>query len=296
MPPSFRLWREPLVHFACLGALLFALGHLLHPESRSVLGKERLVVSRGTFESLRRTYAVTWGRPPSAEELDALVSDFVDEELLYRRALALGFERDDTVVRRRLRQKMELWVESEAETRRPSEAELADWLARHPDLYRSEARVSFRQVYLGQGTSDALGEKSRLVVEVLESGGDPSAFVTASQLPRESGYVSSSEVSRRFGDVFAARLEQLPVGVWTGPIASGFGQHVVLVEARRTGQVPPLDEVRAAVERDVRVEQTRSAQSAYLAALRSDYDIVIERPERAPAAVAHAETHGDAAR
>ena len=136
--------REPLVQFLLLGAALFALSGLIAGRR---LGKERIVVSRGQIESLAAMFERTWMRPPTVDELDGLVRDHLREEVAYREARAMGLERDDTVIRRRLRQKLEFLSEQVMEVE-PTDAELAAYLAAHPEAFRQEGSVSFVQVFL----------------------------------------------------------------------------------------------------------------------------------------------------
>ena len=143
-----RRWiKEPLLHFVLLGAGLFALDALLRERTVEVRGGE-IVVSAGRIENLAALFAKTWQRPPTADELRGLVDDHVLEEALYREGLALGVDRDDTIIRRRVRQKMEFLVDDVVELTPPSEAELEAWFAEHAMSYARPGRFTFRQVYL----------------------------------------------------------------------------------------------------------------------------------------------------
>ncbi len=140
-----RLASEPLVHFLLLGAALFALNATLPPPSAN----KEIKVTEGRIRSLAEAYRRTWQRAPTREELDALVEDFVRDEVLYREALAQGLERDDLVVRRRLRQKMEFVTEEAAAAAQPTDKELADYLAANPAAFAAEPRITFSQEFLG---------------------------------------------------------------------------------------------------------------------------------------------------
>ena len=130
-----RRWlREPLVHFLALGALLFALSHW-----RGGAGSNRIVITPGQIDSLVAIFARTWQRPPTEEELKGLVDDYVRDELATREGLAIGLDRDDTVIRRRLRQKLEFLVEDSPDAAPVTDAELQAWLEQHPDQYPGRA-------------------------------------------------------------------------------------------------------------------------------------------------------------
>jgi hypothetical protein len=276
-----RIVREPLVHFLLLGAALLAVHRLLFAAPEEPEGE--IVVHRGRIESLAQRFAQTWQRPPTAPELDALVEDFVREEVLYREALALGLDRDDTVVRRRMRQKFE-FISDGATTAEPTEAELAAFLAAHPEDYRRESRVSFRQVFLDPAKrGDALAADAAALLAELRSGGGraPEALGDGRMLAFRYEQLEETEVGRLFGAEFEAALREQPVGEWVGPLASGYGDHLVRIDARAPGRAAELAEVREAVARDWAVRRRQEALDAEYRELRSRYRI---RVEEAPAA------------
>ncbi len=280
-----KLLREPLLPFLVLGAGLFVAYRGLRTEdSTGPLGKLRLTVSAGVTQNLAHTFEATWQRPPAPEELSRLIDDYVDEEVLYRRALELGLAQDDAVVRRRLRQKLELLVETQSHAVQPSETELGAFFDARRERYREKETFSFRQVYVGAGEAEELKARSALLVDVLENGGDASALAAPTGLPIENDALSSPDVIREFGEVFAAALAQLPIGHWSGPVESGFGQHVVLLQSKEAGRVPELDDVREEVRRDLDAERAKRVSAAYLAAERARYDVVVEPVRDGPAA------------
>ena len=113
----------------------------------------------------------TWQRPPTRQELDGIVKEYVKEEVLYREALAMGLDRDDTLVRRRLRQKLEFVAEDMADAVDPTDAELQQYLDEHPESFRVERRASFYQVYLSRDRrGDSLNADSMKMLAKLRSG------------------------------------------------------------------------------------------------------------------------------
>ncbi len=280
------LWRralgEPLLHFALLGAGLFALFALAggdDPASR------RVVVSRGALANLAATFERTWQRPPTRAELEGLVADHVRETILAREARALGLDDDDVIVRRRLRQKMELLAASFAESAEPSEADLAAWLREHADRWRVEPRVWFRHVYLSRERRGAAADAdaARLLGELAAGRADPAAAGDPLLLPAELRDAPLADVARRLGDDFAARVGELAPGEWTGPIGSAYGVHLVRVDARTEGRAPELAEVRDAVLRDWQAAQAEAARESHYRALRERYSVVIEGLDAPPA-------------
>lgn len=272
-----RLLREPLLHFLVLGAALFGLFAGVGREGDPA--ERRIVVTAGTVRHLSALFERTWRRPPTPAELEGLVADHVREEILYREALALGLDRDDVIVRRRMRQKLELMAEGLGRSREPGDEELAAFAAARPERYAIEPRVTFRHVYVSR---DRHGDEADTVAErwlaELGAGADPAGLGDPLPLPATFTDVSLSEAGRQLGDAFAARLGELPLGVWAGPVRSGLGLHLVRVEARSEARVPAIEEIRDAVVRDWRAAQAEAASAEMLRALRARYEVVIEAP------------------
>jgi hypothetical protein len=271
-----RLAREPLLHFLVLGAGLFVLFAVVGGEDP---GSRRIVVGSGTVENLAALFERTWLRPPTERELDGLIADHVREEIFTREATALGLDRDDVIVRRRLRQKMELLSAGFGASAEPSDAELEEHLRIHADRYRREPRLSFRQVYVSRERRGAEAERAAAgLLEPLRAGHDPSEIGDPFPLPLDNRELSLSEVSRQYGEAFAAKLAEIEPGAWTGPVESGYGPHLVFVELRSEGFLPPLAEIRERVLADWQAAQGETATEAYYDSLRERYEVVIERP------------------
>ena len=115
-----RLWREPLVQFLAIGALLFILFSWRGGSS----GSTRIVITPGQLDAMSATFERTWQRPPSARELKGLVDDYVREEIATREAMAMGLDRDDIAIRRRLRLKFEFVAAEAIDSTPPADAEL----------------------------------------------------------------------------------------------------------------------------------------------------------------------------
>ena len=138
--------REPLLHFIVLAAALFRTKCVACAGRQQHQGRDQ--GERTSVHSLAENFRRTWQRPPTPQELDAMVADYVREDVLVREALALGLDRDDTIVRRRLRQKMEFISEEAAGLLQPTDQELTGYLEAHPDAFRSEAVFTFTQVFI----------------------------------------------------------------------------------------------------------------------------------------------------
>ena len=276
-----RWLKEPLLHFVLLGAAFFAYD-AVRSERTARARDDEIVVSRGRIENLAALFAKTWQRPPTTEELRGLVDDFVLEEAMYREGKALGVDQDDTIIRRRVRQKMEFVVDDIIEQAEPTEAMLEEWLAEHPESYARPERYRFRQIYLSaERHGDGLmSDAQRVLAELrtLGEGADPRRLGDPSVLDHAYPDVSINDVVSTFGETFAESLATLPMGEWTGPVESAFGLHLVHIDARSDAKHPSLDEVRAEVERDWSHAQREEASERYNEGLLTRYRVVIEWP------------------
>jgi hypothetical protein len=268
--------REPLVHFVVLGATLFALAQWRGGGA----GSSALVITPGQVDAMVATFTRTWQRPPTEEELKGLIDDSVREELAVREAVALGLDRDDTVIRRRLRQKVEFIVEGEVDATPVTDAELQAYFDRHRDRYQLEPVLTLRQVYLNPDRrGGSIDGEGLALIERLTPGGAHADVSTAgdrSPLPIEVTRVTQSEIARQFGEDFAGAVVRLPTGRWTGPVRSSFGTHVVFIRERVDGRAPDLDEVRTEVERDLRSERRKEHLDAMYLDLLARHRVVIE--------------------
>ncbi len=263
---ALQRWaREPLVHFLIGGLVLWLVlawtGEPTDPASRSIT----------VTEEDRARMALQWQRmmqrPPTDAELDSLTQTWLREEILYREALRLRLDRNDAVVRKRLANKMDFLATAMTEAEQPDEATLQAWLREHPQRFAEDTRYSFEQRYFAD---------ERAAQAALESG-NPQETAQAISLPASVDAQAASWVERRFGLAFLGRLQDLAVSQdWRGPIASGFGWHLVRLVARDVGSVPELAAVRSAVETDWRSQTMEARRDHAYQLLRDAYDVTIE--------------------
>ena len=273
------LVREPLFHFLLTGAALFLIfGLRPGPEAES---SNRIVVDAGEVRQLAAQFQRTWMRPPTERELGGLVESFVRDEVYYREALALGLDKDDRIVRQRMRQKLEFIFEDlTAET--PTDEQLAAYLEEHADDFGIGPRVSFQQVYLNPDDRQDLEGDARRLLAILEKGAEPMDAGDPSLLPFDLSLASASEIARTFGGEFAEEMSRLEPGDWLGPVYSGLGAHVVRVTAREEGRLPELAEVRPVVEREWLTQRRNELRELAYSRLRQGYEVVVEFPDPAP--------------
>lgn len=272
------LVREPLFHFLLMGAALFLIfGLKPGPETES---SNRILVDAGEVKQLAAQFQRTWMRPPTERELEGLVESFVRDEVYYREALALGLDKDDRVVRQRMRQKLEFIFEDlTAET--PTDEQLAAYLEEHADDFGIGPRVSFQQLYLNPDEGRDLEGDARELLAMLATGAEPMEAGDPSLLPFDMKLASASEIARTFGGEFAEEMSRLEPGDWLGPVYSGLGAHVVRVTAREEGRLPELAEVRPVVEREWLAQRRNELREMAYSRLRQGYEVVVEFPDPA---------------
>jgi hypothetical protein len=276
--------REPLFQFLVLGTALFGLFQVLDKKKAEAPGK--IVVSSARIDNLADGFARTWRRAPSKEELQVLVDDYIRDEVFYREGRAAGLDRDDVIIRRRVRQKMEFFAEDIA-AQEPDDDELAAYLKSHVDRFKTEERITFRQIFLSANRrSRAIDDDSKHVANALAGADatlDGSSLGDPFLLGDEFKAASQTDVVGIFGDDFAKRISAFEPGRWQGPVRSSFGQHFVYISERTPGTVPPLDSVREAVRREWSNGRRLDAEQKLYSSLRERYDIVVETPSVKPA-------------
>jgi len=277
-----RFLREPLLHFVALGALIFG-AYALVPKNETAR-PDQVVVTQAQISMLATTFAGTWQRGPTSDEMNGLIRDYIREEIAAREAIALGLDKDDTVIRRRLRQKLEFISEDVTRRAEPTQQQLQDYLAAHQDVFRIERMFTFTQVYFDPARrGERVARDADSALARLRSGPkiDALMFGDSLLLGSEFAGVSSSDVVKEFGEDFTAKLATLPVGTWEGPIHSGYGVHLVRIDKRDEGELPPLAKVRDAVEREWANAQRVDAKEAFYRDLLARYSITIEPPPSA---------------
>jgi hypothetical protein len=275
-----RWLASPAVAFLVIGALLFGLQALL--SERGAGGdSSRIEVTETEIGLLTDYFTRQWNRPPTEDQLRGLVDDHVRREVLYREALALGLDRGDEVIRRRMVQKFEFLTEDLVGQLQPPDAALQTYLEENRERYRYPELRSFTHVYFNvDERGDAVFAEAESVLADLRA--SPDAGAKASELgdpfmlARHYRAVSPQEASRLFGGRFADALFELEPGEWQGPVASGYGLHLVLVTDVEGSSMPELDDVIGPVLTDYQREVRERAQEEILASLMERYVVEID--------------------
>lgn len=274
-----RWVREPLFHFLILGVAIYLVFRIAGNGAAS--RHDEIVIAAGKIESLIAGWTNTWQRPPTQLELEGLIEDYIKEEIFYREALTMGLDRDDTIIRRRLRQKMEFLSEGIAGLQEPAEEDLKTFLTKNPDLFCIQPRLTFSHIYLNRdlrgesATSDAMSLLEGLTEN--NEKGDFATFGDFISLPYHYESLPENEVEKLFGHEFTARLIGLEPGRWQGPVESGYGLHLVFLHERTDGRIPEFSEAREAVRREWFAVKLREMNDSIYKRLREKYSVTIEQ-------------------
>ena len=276
-----KLLRDPLSHFLAIGMVLFALSFWLGGPAEDTL---RVIhISAGDVEGIKQMWAKTRFRPPTEAELEGLIDSRIKEEILYREALALGLSEDDTIIRRRLAQKMEFLSEGLIDPGEPGDADLKTYLVANPEQFQEPARISFEHVYLNPEQRGARLEQDAkaLLVSFQTRDGAVDAHHTGDPILLDIHFdlVSQASIANTFGKEFAQAMMDLSPGQWQGPVRSAYGLHVVYVHERQEDRLPDLNAVRDRVRMALLSERRRDSKDKFYETLRDLYEVVVEFPQ-----------------
>jgi hypothetical protein len=280
---TWRPWREALVHLFVLGLAVFALHAVLNRESSPTDEDPHLIeISSAELDWFQTMWTKRMGRMPTAQEIRGQIDQLIRERILEREARGMNLDREDTVVRRRLSQKMDFLFQDLGALVEPNETQLRDYYEGKLERYEEPGRVTFTQVCF---SSDPCGvEKASLAAKeqlaqlrAEETRPDQAASLgDVTLLPTLCRDQTPLDVANQFGAAFQEAVQGLPLKSWQGPVASGLGQHVVFVHSRTEGAVPAFEQIRETVAADWRAEQQRrSKRRAYLN-LRQKYQVLVE--------------------
>jgi len=273
-----KLLREPLLHFVVAGAVLFGGYELFNRGEMAPPATDPVHIGEGDIRWLKDTFANQWQRPPTEDELRGLVAGFLEEELFAREAQALGLDQNDTIVRRRLAQKLEFLIGDTSRIVEPAETELRRFYDANAERFRAEARVSFTQLFFNpEKRQHAEADARAALVSISGSIADHAAAMgDPILLENEFHEVDEPTVSKMFGADFAGAIFSLKPGSWAGPVKSGYGVHLVLVTDLRPATLLSFEEVRPKVLEEWRHQQQTQAKAVYLSKLREKYGVVID--------------------
>jgi peptidyl-prolyl cis-trans isomerase C len=274
--------REPLVHFLLIGLALFGLYSWME-RGRVTNGNYQIVLTLGDLKQLDVSFVSQWHRQPTQEEFRGLVESFIRQEVLYREGLTMGLDKDDTIVKRRMAQKMEFLSEDTASAHEPSTDELKIWYSKNSQKFALADRATFRHLFFG---FDRRGQKAQtdalvgLTKIASKSEDNPLGKELADPFMFQDYYGDRApdQLAKEFGPAFAIALFKLKPKMWQGPIESGYGWHLVWIESITPGRVPAFEEVEPDVKTAWLAEQKAIEWEKAYAKMRAKYEVSAPQP------------------
>jgi peptidyl-prolyl cis-trans isomerase C len=270
-----KLHKEPLLHFLIIGAVVFVFFSIVNKDEIDASGN-KIVVATAEIERLSANWSKKWNRPPTKTEQKGLVESYIKEEVYYREALALGLDQNDTILRRRLMQKMEFLSNDLAELNQPDETELNKYFVDNQEKYQLPARVSFTHIYFSLDKRGAkVVEDAKSVLSGLNALRAPEkgdGFMMQYDFVQETPF----EVERLFGKGFAEQLFKSEINTWQGPIESGYGLHLVRISEKVDSRMPELAFVIDKVRTDLMFERRKKMNKEIYEKFKERYEIVVE--------------------
>jgi len=269
-----RLLREPLFHFIAIGGLIFLLFAAVDDTGEAPA--DVIVIVPERIDQLAASFSAVWKRMPTDDELNFLIEEEIRAEVYYREALALGLDRNDAIVRRRMRQKMEFLLDTGAYLQEPAAGELEAYFAANEDFYRTGLRLALEQVYLGEAP---VAEAISLSLGALRSDppADPATVGERTLLPARLGLSPPTAVDGVFGKGFFDLAADLPPGEWAGPVVSAYGVHLVRILDTLPARTPPMEEIRDAVLKNWREAKAQEIREQDYAERRKHFVVEIRR-------------------
>jgi peptidyl-prolyl cis-trans isomerase C len=293
MSAPVRRWlREPLLHFLVIGAALFVVYAALNRDPNDPKDRRRIVLAENDLSQMTIA-TLAQGRPaPTIEQMRNLLEAKIREEVLCREALAMGLDKDDIIVKRRMLQKMDFLAEDLSDLREPSRDELQAWFRNNAQRFAYPPRISFRHLYFsfdkhGANTAEAAAEALRQIAGKPADSLDAAALADPFMFRDYYADRSPDQLGSEFGAKFEQALFDLKPGSWQGPIESGFGWHLVFVDSLTPGRVPEFVEVESEVKSEwIKDERAEFKRKAY-EAMKARYEIVLPTERAIEAACAN---------
>ncbi|CAH1661043.1 peptidylprolyl isomerase [Chelatococcus asaccharovorans] len=275
-----RALREPLLHFVVLGVLVFGGYRLIDRPPEASAGSQRIEITKDDLRQLAVVWLAQGREKPTPEQLRSLVDEKAAEEMLMREAIALGLDKNDEVVKRRLAQKMDFLLADIAALAPPTDDELTTWYTAHKAEFTKPPRIRFRHLYF---SSDKRGANARAAAEAslpLVAGRTPASLAEsdiADPFMFRDNYVdvTPEQMAKEFGGAFAQALFELRPGDWRGPVESGYGWHLVWIDSSEAPRVPTLEEVRPIVAQAWQAEKYREVKQRAMDEIRSRYAVIV---------------------
>lgn len=270
--------REPLLHFLVIGAALFFIFYQINiPELKT---GSRIIITQADLDILATTWLKSMGRPPTAQEREQQLEQYIREQILSREAMAMGLDKDDAIVRRRLAKKMEYLFNDLSFVPEPSKTELNTYLSEHASIFTRPAKITFSQIFfdptIRKQNTKKDAEQLLKQLQKTTAAVDTTNLGDRSLLPYEFSEERENQVASMFGAIFASQVFALPVNSWQGPIESEYGVHLIHINSRTEEELPPLEEIHERVASEWRSAKQKNANDVFYQSLHQRYEIVLD--------------------
>lgn len=273
-----KLLKEPLTQFLLIGILLF----ISYQSFNNYLNRDENViyVKNGEISQLEQAWEMRWNRPPTPEEKEGIVKQYIREKVLYRTAIEMGLDRDDMVIQRRMVQKVEFLGADLIKPPQPSEADLLTWYDKHKDKYLLPEILTMTQIFFDpdKREQETLEDAEKVLKKLSTMPVFPDditiygdAFMLQNYYPNK----TELEIKKLFGSGFTESVFQLESGKWYGPVLSGYGTHLVYVHDHLVNDVPDFSAVRENVKKDWMAQKKKDLEDRYIDGLLARYEIVL---------------------
>ena len=281
-----KFLQEPLVQFFVIGMCIYA-AYGLYGTPDEGFADNTIVVDASRINAFKTAWQQRWNRPPTEQELNGLINQFIREDILYREAIAMGLDKDDPITRRRMAQKLEFLSKDIASLKQPVDGELESFFEENRELYKTPDLITFTHIFIDPDKrGDATLDDAALLLSELQAAGPPDSSVPGlgDRFMLQNYYPQKTELEIRklFGSGFTTSIMQLEVEQWHGPVLSGYGTHLVYVNALEIAPLPKFEDVQANVMENWQAVQQEEFNEAYFESLKSRYQIVIENAPLLP--------------
>ena len=271
------LLREPLFHFLLIGAVFFFIFSQMNTGEDE--NEQQIIISKAKIETLTNAFTKVKGRLPTTKEMKKQIEYTIREEVLYREAMAMGLDKDDMIIRRRLTQKMKYLFDDLSVVSKPSEEELKKFVAKHPNKFMKPATISFAQVYFNPNEHETdIEEDAKVLLEKLRTSMiiNSMGLGDRSLLPYDFQNKRKTDIDNIFGKEFTKQAFSSPTNTWEGPFESAYGLHLIYIHERREDHLPPLADIRERAQREWMSLKQDEANEIFYQGLYQRYEIIVD--------------------
>ncbi len=279
-----KLAREPLIHFLLIGAGIYGIYGLYTGGGEDGDSERTVTVTSGEIQSLSDQWMRLWSRAPTNEELAGVIRSHVRTQILYREAVAMGLDDGDTVIERRLAQKVEFLAQSLITPKEPSDEELTIWYTANPDRFKQPDLYTLTHIFFAPDKREETTlDDAKLALDELyaldELPPDYSGYGDRFMLRYYFENRSELELRKLFGSGFVEQMVELEPGGWHGPVLSGYGTHLVLVNDVMLAPQPAYEDIKEQIKEEWTAEQITELSERFIENLISRYEVVVEETE-----------------